>query len=180
MVLDMTDFAPTSLYWLGLYEAVQPPRLQWLFHEDYASAFCLRPTRRSAIPLQDVSRRRGSSPPRIRIRERSAPAARARVSPFQTYTGTPQWQHGNAPFYNYVDAVFLPNVPRDKPYTFRVQKGDVDLGTRPTYELEDDGSQKVNFTEYNAGYGIRDDTPINIYARDPETDTEHLVARWRS
>ncbi|KAI0689138.1 immunomodulatory protein FIP-Fve, partial [Cytidiella melzeri] len=88
------------------------------------------------------------------------------------------WQRGRPPFYNYIDAVLLPDVPRDKAYTFRVQKGNIDLGTHPTYPPEDNGSQKVNFLEYNEGYGIRDDTSIGVYARDPETESEHLVAQW--
>ncbi|KAI0689139.1 hypothetical protein BC835DRAFT_1223365, partial [Cytidiella melzeri] len=25
------------LYWLGLYETVEPPRMRWLFHDDYAA-----------------------------------------------------------------------------------------------------------------------------------------------
>jgi hypothetical protein len=172
----------SRLYWLGLYEAVEPPRMRWLFHKDYAATLCRRRRRprpiAAQIPRQDPPRRQPSrqnrSPP-LSIHQ-SQPSSSDTLS---AYRPEPQWQRGNAPFYNYIDAVLLPHAPRDKAYTFRVQKGNIDLGIRPTYEAEDNGSQKINFLEYNNGYGIRDDTPIRVYMKDPVTETEHLVAQWK-
>ncbi|KAI0340590.1 fungal immunomodulatory protein [Trametopsis cervina] len=183
------------LYWLGLFEAVQPPRLRWLFEYDYATL--LRKFRRPrAHPVNtlsaperrnepDRSRRsppiaRRSPPPRQRGESpRSLSTDRPPPTSFRFYDGELRWIRGNPPWSNYLDGVVFPNVRQDESYTFRLQKGNVDLGTQPSYAVDEDGSQKVNFLEYNAGYGIRDDTRIQVYARDPRSEGERLVAQWR-
>ena len=58
--------------------------------------------------------------------------------------------------------------------------GEQDLGIRPTYRRNTDGSQSVNLLEYNRGYGIHSSSSIKVYAEDPdgaEGETV-LVAKW--
>ncbi|EMD41188.1 lectin FIP-fve [Gelatoporia subvermispora B] len=92
-------------------------------------------------------------------------------------TNSATWKRGNPKVY--FDHVTLPGVPTDKAYQYRVVKGDLDLGTRPTYELNKDGSQTINLLEYNKGYGIHEETPINVFVVDPEDGMETLVAEWK-
>ena len=56
-------------------------------------------------------------------------------------------------------------------------KGDADLGFRPTYERDPDGSQRVNLLEYNQGYGISDRIRIRVYAED-EVGLTEMIAEW--
>ena len=89
----------------------------------------------------------------------------------------PQWKHVDWGARNYVDAVTLPFVLVDKPYRYRVRSGRFDLGIRDTYELSPDGSQRINFLEYNKGLGIIDSTHIKVFVVDPD-GREALVAYW--
>ena len=96
-------------------------------------------------------------------------------------SGPPKWIRGNPR--NYIDGLTIPEPPSDREYKYRVVKGDVDLGIKPTYNRDGDGSQRVNLLEYNRGYGISDRTPIKVYAgavgQDGAEEVEEtLVARW--
>ncbi|KAI0315152.1 fungal immunomodulatory protein [Amylostereum chailletii] len=89
---------------------------------------------------------------------------------------TPEWKRGSPS--SFIDAIVFPKVLTDQSYTYRVRKGDTDLGVRRSYSVQADGSQKVNFLEYNEGYGIPDSTTIKVYVIDPETQNEYLIAQW--
>jgi hypothetical protein len=93
-------------------------------------------------------------------------------------SGPPKWKRGSPR--NYIDVLTIPEPPSDREYQYRVVKGDVDLGIKPTYNRDRDGSQSVNLLEYNRGYGISDRTPIKVYAvgQDGEEKVETLVAQW--
>lgn len=91
----------------------------------------------------------------------------------------PKWTRGNPR--NYIDVLTIPEPPSDREYKYRVVKGDEDLGIKPTYNRDGDGSQRVNLLEYNRGYGISDRTPIKVYAvgqDDAENVEETIVAQW--
>jgi hypothetical protein len=90
---------------------------------------------------------------------------------------TPRWGRGRPQ--NYIDNVTFPKVLRDKVYKYRVQKGSQGLGVRAANAVAPDGSQRINFLEWNSGYGIADTTTIKVFAVDPDSGTEHLVAQWR-
>lgn len=92
----------------------------------------------------------------------------------QTYK--PTWTRGSPSVY--IDSVTFPQVLTDKTYTYRVVNGGVDLGIKPPYEVQPDGSQTVNLLEYNQGYGVHESIPIQVFAVDPEDDGETLVADW--
>lgn len=87
----------------------------------------------------------------------------------------PRWTRGNPK--SYINSLTIPKPPTDKPYSYRVMKGDEDLGIRPTYERDPDGSQRVNLLEYNRGYGIPDRIRIQVYAVDEVGSTE-MIAEW--
>ncbi|KAI9067963.1 immunomodulatory protein FIP-Fve [Trametes sanguinea] len=87
----------------------------------------------------------------------------------------PRWGRGNPS--NFIDNVTFPRVLTDKEYTYRVYKDETDLGVRKSYEVQGDGSQKVNFLEYNKGYGIADSSTIRVYVIDPDTGNQYLVAK---
>ncbi|KAJ3557332.1 hypothetical protein NM688_g1529 [Phlebia brevispora] len=87
-----------------------------------------------------------------------------------------EWYSGNPSMY--VNGVILPVVPPHKKCTYHVFKGDTDLGVRTTYDLNADKSQKINFLEYNKGYGINEETHIRVFAIDPLTHRDTLVAEW--
>jgi len=93
-------------------------------------------------------------------------------------SGPPKWKRGSPR--NYIDVLSIPEPPSDREYQYRVVKGGVDLGIKPTYNRDRDGSQSVNLLEYNRGYGISDRTPIKVYAvgQDGEEKVETLVAQW--
>ena len=89
---------------------------------------------------------------------------------------TPRWKRGNPS--SYIDSVTFPMVLTNQSYDYRVVRNNNDLGTRPAYDVESDGSQKVNFLEYNSGYGIPSRETISVYLVDPDTGDQCLVARW--
>ncbi|KAI8970926.1 immunomodulatory protein FIP-Fve [Trametes punicea] len=86
--------------------------------------------------------------------------------PKANYDYSPQWGRGT------------PNTYIDNKYSYRVVKNDTDLGIRDPYEVQGDGSQKVNFLEYNKGYGIEETSRIRVYAVDPTNGNQYLVAQW--
>lgn len=88
----------------------------------------------------------------------------------------PQWTRGSPS--SFINSVTFPQVLTDKPYTYRVIKGDQDLGIRPSYEVQPGGSQTVNLLEYNEGYGVPERIPVKVLAVDPEDQGETLVAQW--
>ena len=90
---------------------------------------------------------------------------------------TPAWGRGTPS--SYIDNVTFPHVLDDKEYQYRVVIGDKDLGLRKSYAVHADGSQKVNFLEYNAGYGIADNNRIRVYVVDPDSGSQYLVAQWK-
>lgn len=93
---------------------------------------------------------------------------------------TPQWGRGRPT--TFVDNVTFPRVLTDKKYKYRVITGGwnsgKDLGVLDAYDVSSDGSQRVNFLEYNKGYGIRDTTTIQVYVVDPDNGNQFLVAQW--
>ncbi|KAL7280322.1 hypothetical protein ACG7TL_005239 [Trametes sanguinea] len=88
----------------------------------------------------------------------------------------PKWARGSPS--SFIDNVTFPRVLTDKAYTYRVYKDDTDLGVRKSYAVQGDGSQKVNFLEYNKGYGIPDSSTIRVYVIHPDTENQYLVAKW--
>ncbi|KAJ3551890.1 hypothetical protein NM688_g4448 [Phlebia brevispora] len=93
----------------------------------------------------------------------------------------PQWKHayGDAESRRMqVEGVTFPFVLAGKPYTYRVINGDTDLGVVKTRPLNSDGSQSVDFLEYNAGKGIDDKNYIKVFVVDPETNENILLAKW--
>ncbi|KAI0315158.1 immunomodulatory protein [Amylostereum chailletii] len=89
---------------------------------------------------------------------------------------TPQWERGNPG--SYINTVTFPKALTDQGYQYRVRKGTTDLGVRGGYTVQPDGSQKVNFLDYNGGRGIEDSTTIKVYVVDPTTQNEYLIAQW--
>nr|QMV83132.1 immunomodulatory protein [Ganoderma sp. TQC-2021a] len=89
---------------------------------------------------------------------------------------TPTWGRGNPS--RFVDNVTFPQVLADKAYTYRVVVSGRDLGVRPSYAVGSDGSQKVNFLEYNQGYGIADTNTIQVFVIDPDTGADFIIAQW--
>ena len=91
-------------------------------------------------------------------------------------THKPTWKRGNPR--TYIDSLTFPQTLADKAYGYRVVTGDGDLGIKPSYEVQKDGSQVVNLLEYNEGYGVHESIPIRVYAVDPDDHGETLVAQW--
>ena len=89
---------------------------------------------------------------------------------------TPQWGRGSPS--SYIDNVTFPHVLTDKAYKYRVVKGGQDLGVRDSYAVASNGSQKVNFLEYNAGRGIADSNTIQVYVVDPDDNNNYLIAQF--
>ncbi|KAI0731409.1 immunomodulatory protein FIP-Fve [Earliella scabrosa] len=89
---------------------------------------------------------------------------------------TPNWTRGNPS--RFIDNVVFPRVLTNKRYDYRIVKNETDLGVRQAYSVSGDGSQKVNFLEYNAGRGIEDTSRIRVYAVDPDNGNQFLVAQW--
>lgn len=90
----------------------------------------------------------------------------------------PQWEHVPWGGSMYVNSTTIPFVPADTQYTYRVVKGQSDLGTRKTYERNPDGSQTINFMEYNSGYGVIDSTHLKVFATDSKSGREFLAVEW--
>jgi hypothetical protein len=88
---------------------------------------------------------------------------------------TPSWGRGRPS--TYIDNVSFPRVLTDKLYRYRILSGERDLGVRSANTVAADGSQRVNFLEWNKGYGIRDTITIKVLAVDP-LGSEYLVAQW--
>ncbi|OCH90019.1 kinase-like protein [Obba rivulosa] len=88
----------------------------------------------------------------------------------------PIWVRGNPS--TYIDSVKLPRVLTTKTYDYRVVKDTTDLGIRPTYPRNADGSQDINLLEYHSGYGIADRVSIKVVVVDPVDNKEFLVAEW--
>ncbi|KAI0364733.1 immunomodulatory protein [Pilatotrama ljubarskyi] len=89
---------------------------------------------------------------------------------------TPKWTRGTPN--NYIDSVTFPRVLADKVYTYRLMVDENDLGITKPYSVQSDGSQKVNFLEYNKGYGIDQAHKIRVYVVDSDTQNQYLVAEW--
>lgn len=90
---------------------------------------------------------------------------------------TPAWGRGSPN--TYIDSVTFPKVLNDKEYRYRVVKGSSDLGTRNADAVRENGSQRLNFLEWNKGYGIADSTSIKVYAVDPDSGNQYLVSQWK-
>lgn len=99
--------------------------------------------------------------------------------PFVDFDYTPKWKRveWGAPGQFYLDEVTFPKVLKDKRYKYRVVSGSTDLGIREPYDVQADGSQRINFLEYNQGYGIRDTNTVTVYLVDPETATEYKLTQ---
>ncbi|KAI0766653.1 immunomodulatory protein FIP-Fve [Trametes elegans] len=91
---------------------------------------------------------------------------------------TPQWGRGTPN--TFVDNVTFPVVLTDKAYTYRiVVDDDTDLGTKAGYAVQADGSQRLNFLEWNKGHGIDQGRRIRVYVVEPDTGNQYLVAQWK-
>lgn len=88
----------------------------------------------------------------------------------------PNWVRGNPS--SYIDNVIFSKVITLKTFKYRVVAGGSDLGVRNAYSVQSDGSQKINFLEFNAGRGIEDSKRIQVYAVDPDNGNQYLVAQW--
>ncbi|OJT03425.1 Immunomodulatory protein Ling Zhi-8 [Trametes pubescens] len=89
---------------------------------------------------------------------------------------TPHWGHGHPN--TYIDNVTFPHVLTDKPYIYRVCMDDTDLGMQPALAVQSDGSQKLNFLQWNGGHGIPQTHRIRVYVVDPGNAIQYLVALW--
>ncbi|TBU30551.1 immunomodulatory protein [Dichomitus squalens] len=85
---------------------------------------------------------------------------------------TPDWIDGGP---RYINGVVFPKVLTDKNYSYRVES-DRDYGVRAGYQVQADGSQKVNFLDYNYGLGIEPYRGIKVYVVDPDDGKNYLVA----
>ena len=90
---------------------------------------------------------------------------------------TPAWGRGSPN--TYIDNLTFPKVLDDRPYRYRVVKGNSDLGTRDADAVGEDDSQRLNFLECNKGYGIADSNSIKVYAVDPDSGNQYLVTQWK-
>ncbi|KDQ10166.1 hypothetical protein BOTBODRAFT_164106 [Botryobasidium botryosum FD-172 SS1] len=94
--------------------------------------------------------------------------------PKLSYDYTPNWVKDR----QYINSVTFAKVLADKAYTYRVMAGDKDLGVKPSYAVGSDGSQKINFLEYNGGYGIDGNAnTVYVYVVDPETGNQYKIAQ---
>ena len=89
---------------------------------------------------------------------------------------TANWGRGNPS--SYIDNVTFPKVLDTKSFKYRVIKGTTDLGVDAGFAVTSTGGNRVNFLQFNAGYGIPDTTPIKVYVVDPDTGNQWLVAEW--
>ncbi|RPD64156.1 immunomodulatory protein FIP-Fve [Lentinus tigrinus ALCF2SS1-7] len=90
---------------------------------------------------------------------------------------TANWGRGNPS--SYIDNITFKKVITTKNFKYRVVSAGNDLGVRDAYSVQSDGSQKVNFLDYNAGRGIEDTKRIQVYVVDPDNGNQYLVAQWK-
>ncbi|WP_142345360.1 hypothetical protein [Bacillus cereus] len=60
-------------------------------------------------------------------------------------------------------------------FDYKVVKDGVDLGTKLSLAFETEGMIRLSLLAYNNGEGIKDATPFQVYAVDPETKKEYLI-----
>lgn len=89
---------------------------------------------------------------------------------------TPYWGHGNPN--TYIDNVTFPCVLTDKQYTYRVCWDDTSLGIKNALAVQSDGSQLLDFGQWNSGRGINQTHRIRVYVVDPDNGSQYLVAQW--
>ncbi|TKH17348.1 hypothetical protein FC694_09245 [Bacillus wiedmannii] len=76
----------------------------------------------------------------------------------------------------YINGIFFSKVPKSPVYQYKLVVNGKDYGTRNRYNLESDGSLKINFLDYNLGRGFKETDSIRVYAVDPVSHKEYLVA----
>ena len=91
---------------------------------------------------------------------------------------TPQWIRSERGGGVYVDGVLFPRVLRDQLYSYRVVVGEQDFGTLEGAPVAGDGSQMVDFMNYNQGYGIDETITVRVYAVAPDSGNQYLIAQW--
>ena len=64
----------------------------------------------------------------------------------------------------------------DNEYTYRVLVDGTDLGVRRANGVQMDGSQMLNFCDWNKGSRIRDRCQTRVYVVDLDTESQYLVA----
>ncbi|KAM6502964.1 Immunomodulatory protein FIP-Fve, partial [Amanita muscaria] len=69
----------------------------------------------------------------------------------------------------HTDAVTFPKVLADRAYSYQVVIDGYDKGIRRDNPVAPDGSQKVNFLDYNDGFGIPNSSIAQVYVVDPDT-----------
>ncbi|KAM6502916.1 immunomodulatory protein FIP-Fve [Amanita muscaria] len=79
------------------------------------------------------------------------------------------------PTSGYTDAVTFPKVLANKAYKYQVVVDGVSKGIRRDHSVAPDGSQKINFLDYNAGYGIPNKSSTQVYAVDPDTGIAYYI-----
>lgn len=84
---------------------------------------------------------------------------------------TPYWGHGNPS--TFIDNVTFPRVLTDKQYAYRVYRDGTDLGTRSAFAVQSDGSQKLDFLQWNGGHGIIQLHRIRVYLVDPDNECQY-------
>ncbi|MCR6850436.1 binary toxin-like calcium binding domain-containing protein [Bacillus sp. IBL03825] len=82
----------------------------------------------------------------------------------------------------YVNGIQFSRVPTYQKYQYKwvVSGGNFekDYGPYDIRNLESDKSLKINFPDYNNGFGIPVTSVIKMYAVDPISHKEYLVAKW--
>jgi hypothetical protein len=89
---------------------------------------------------------------------------------------TPQWERGRPS--TFINTVTFPRVLNDKQYKYHLINGSQDLGIKHGYTVQSDGSQMVNFLEWNAGHGLSASQTIKVFVVDPDSNHEFLVCQW--
>ncbi|TFK88430.1 immunomodulatory protein FIP-Fve [Polyporus arcularius HHB13444] len=98
-------------------------------------------------------------------------------NPALCFDYNPRWGRGNPR--SYIDNVTFPKVMTTKNFKYRVVADESDFGVRDAYGVQSDGSQKLNFLDWNAQHGIADSKTIKVYSVDPDSGNQYLVARWK-
>ncbi|EJD51339.1 hypothetical protein AURDEDRAFT_57009 [Auricularia subglabra TFB-10046 SS5] len=88
------------------------------------------------------------------------------------------WKRGDSNVH--IDRLVIPQPPGGGTYLYRVLKDETDLGVRPTYLLEADGSQVVNLLEYNQGYGIHDSRRVRVFVGEEGSDGREILIADRT